>query len=144
MTTLPLVAGANPNRPLRVLIADDYGDAADSLAVLLEMAGCVVRVVYDGAEVVPTAAEFEPDACVLDLWMPSQDGWDAARTLRVTRGADELLLVAVTGLEDRPAVECSLEAGFDFHWVKPVPADKLFKLLAEFAGRPRELAAIAG
>ena len=121
-----------------------YGDAADSLTMLLEMAGGVVSVVYDGSSVISAAEEFEPDVCLLDLWMPGQDGWETARNLRMTRGADELLLVAVTGLQDREAVKCALDAGYDHFLVKPTPSDRLFTLLAEFAVRSRELMGVAG
>ena len=144
MTPLPLIVHAAQPRPLRVLVADDYTDAADSLATLMEMAGCEVRVAYDGEVAERVAAEFEPDVCLVDLRMPGQDGWDVARQLRASRGPDEILLVAVSGLHDREAVECSREAGFDCHLIKPVGFDKLHARLAEFAGRERELATVAG
>jgi hypothetical protein len=67
-----------------------------------------------------------------------------ARQLRAARGSDGLLLVAVSGLQRVAAVDCPLEPTFDFHLVKPVHAVRLYTLLAEFAGRSRELVGVAG
>jgi two-component system, OmpR family, response regulator len=119
-------------RPLRVLVADDNCDAADSLAELLELAGCRVRACYDGGAVLPLAEEFRPDVCVLDVRMPVLSGWAVARRLREWAGGRPLLLVALTGLSGRRAEEESLDAGFDHHIVKPSSPDELFRDFAEF------------
>jgi DNA-binding response OmpR family regulator len=51
---------------LRVLIADSYRDAADSLALLLRTWGCDVRVAYASPEAQTIAAAFHPDVVLLD------------------------------------------------------------------------------
>jgi CheY-like chemotaxis protein len=131
--TTPAPAFVHPSsRPLRVLVADDNRDGADSLAELLKLAGCEVRTCYDGEAVQPLAEQFRPDACVLDLWMPKVDGWEAARRLRAWAGERPLLLIALTGVAGRPAEEQSLYAGFDHHIVKPSDPDDLFRNFAAF------------
>ncbi len=122
-------------RPLRVLLADDNRDCADSLAELLELAGCDVRVCYGGPDVLPLAERFRPDVCVLDLWMPTVNGWECAERLRTWAGDRLLLLVALTGVGGVKAEERSLYAGFDHHLVKPSDADELFRDFAVFVVR---------
>jgi two-component system, OmpR family, response regulator len=116
-------------------VADDNRDAADSLAVLLELVGCHARACYDGGAVLPLAEEFEPDACVLDLWMPVADGWAVARLLREWAAGRLLLLVALTGVTGRRAEEQSFDAGFDHHILKPSDPDELFRRFTEFVAR---------
>lgn len=121
-----------PNRQLRVLIADDNRDAADSLGELLRLAGHAVAVCYDGDAAAPLAETFHPDVCVLDLWMPVT-GWEAARRLRLWAGDRPLLLLALTGL---PRVEgLSEKAGFDGHYLKSSDPKELLAVLAGHAAR---------
>src|SRR5262245_36661864 len=51
---------------LRVLVVDDQPDVADSLAAVLELLGCEVRVSYTGAAALVVAGEFDPQICLLD------------------------------------------------------------------------------
>ena len=130
--TAPAVRFIHPsNRALRVLVADDNRDAADSLAELLSLAGCEAEVCYDGAAVLALAERFCPDVCVLDLWMPGVDGWEAARRLR-RWATGRLLLIALTGVSGREAEEISLHAGFDHHILKPGDPQEIFRNFAEF------------
>ena len=131
--TAPAVQFIHPsNRALRVLVADDNRDAADSLAELLHIAGCEVAVCYDGGSVLALAEQFHPDVCILDLWMPGADGWEAAQRLREWAGGQLLLLIALTGVSGREAEQNSQYAGFDCHILKPCDPQELFRNLAEF------------
>jgi len=113
---------------LRVLVADDNHDAAQTLAVLLEMMGHEVRVAVDGQEAVEAAASFAPDVVLLDIGMPRMDGYTAARRIHETR--PQAMLIAVTGWGRREDMREAAAAGFDHHLVKPVQPDQLVKLLA--------------
>ena len=68
------------SRPRRVAIADDHQDAADTMAILLRLAGYDAQVAYGGAEVVQIARTFKPE--VLDINIPRFDGYDVASALR--------------------------------------------------------------
>jgi CheY-like chemotaxis protein len=69
-------------RRIRVLVADDNQDAANTLAMLLELSGYEVQVAYDGEAAVQLAVRWPPDAAILDITMPGRDGYEVARTLR--------------------------------------------------------------
>jgi PAS domain S-box-containing protein len=117
--------GGETNRPRRrVLVADDNRDAADSLAMMLRLAGHEVHATHDGREAVEAAEWFRPDVAFLDIGMPRLNGLDAARLIREEPWGREVVLVAVTGWGQEEDKRRAAEAGFDGHLTKPVaPAD---------------------
>lgn len=114
----------------RVLIADDNGDAADSLAMFLELAGHEVRIANGGEAAQVIARSFRPDVAVLDIGMPDVSGYEVARSLRRESGGRAIALIAVTGWGQENDRRRALEAGFDHHLIKPVDPDRLAQLLA--------------
>jgi two-component system CheB/CheR fusion protein len=127
----PAAGDPAPTAPRRILVVDDNRDTAESLALLLELAGPETHTPIDGAEAVEAAAAFRPDIILLDIGLPKLNGYEAARQIRKQQGGKSLALVALTGwgqAEDRRRSE---EAGFDAHLVKPVDLGVLKNLLAE-------------
>jgi two-component system CheB/CheR fusion protein len=116
-------------RKLRVLIADDSSDAADSLALLVQTWGHDVRAVYDGRTVLETAQAYLPDVALLDLGLPGVDGYQLALQFRRTPALHNVVLFAVTGYDWKNAQIRSKEYGFDQHLLKPVDPERLHSLL---------------
>ncbi|MEJ7747021.1 MAG: response regulator [Luteimonas sp.] len=103
----------------RALVVDDNRDAADTLAMMLDLLGLETLRLYDPLQVESEFASFVPDIAFMDVGMPGLSGYDLARTLRTTGHGRAAILVAVTGWgqpEDRRRTK---EAGFDHHLVKP-------------------------
>ena len=126
----PGASAGGAAEPLRVLVADDNADSAESLALLLQMMGHEVRTELDGARAVETAQAFQPQVVLLDLGMPQLNGYEAARRIRALPGGDQVVLIAQTGWSQPEDRQRSRDAGFDHHVVKPIPAGALEKLLA--------------
>ncbi|MGH8170597.1 MAG: ATP-binding protein [Steroidobacteraceae bacterium] len=118
-----------PPGSLRVLIADDNHDAADSMAMLISMDGYKVQAVYGGQAAVTAAETFRPDVALLDIGMPELDGYAAAREIRRQRDGVETYLIALTGWGQQEDKRQALEAGFDMHLTKPVDPQQLRNLL---------------
>jgi PAS domain S-box-containing protein len=119
----------------RVLIADDNRDAADSLAMLLRLRGHEVHTVHDGHAALAAAAEFAPDAAVIDLGMPGLGGIDVAERIRGEPWGDGILLVALTGWGQQDDRRRTADAGFDHHLVKPADPAELDQLLQSSPAR---------
>ena len=126
---MPQPVPVSPERR-RVLIADDNRDAAESLSLLLELAGHEVRVVHLGRAALSLAQTFRPDIALLDIGMPDLSGYEVARALRQESWATALQLVAITGWGQDDDRRCALEAGFDHHLTKPIDPGQLESLIA--------------
>jgi PAS domain S-box-containing protein len=117
-------ASAAPDRPetsgLRVLVADDLHDSADTLAALLASLGHVVHVAYDGEQALRLAEALRPEVVVLDLGMPALNGFDVCRRIRAEPWGRVMRVIAQTGWGQDEDRQRTRAAGFDHHVVKPV------------------------
>jgi len=115
----------------RVLIADDNVDAAESLAILLRLAGHDVLVAHDGLGALRLATHERPDVVVLDIGMPGMNGYEVARCLRREAWGSGLRLIAVTGWGQDEDRRRALAAGFDSHLTKPFEPEHLESLVVQ-------------
>jgi PAS domain S-box-containing protein len=124
--------------PVRVLAVDDNKDAADSLAVLLELYGHEVRAVYTGKEALAVAPAFRPQAVLLDLGLPDVNGVEIARRIRSDQALTRVPLIAMTGHSVRGSVESQVEELFERQLIKPVDPQDLLRVLGELVSRTPE------
>lgn len=113
----------------RILIADDNQDAAESMALLLELGRHTVRTAHLGRAALSLAQTFRPDTVLLDIGMPDLSGYEVAQRLRQEPWAIGAHLIALTGLGQEADRQRALAAGFDHHLVKPVDTDQLVALI---------------
>lgn len=114
---------------LRVLVADDNLDAAESLATLLQQMGHETRVAGEGRDAVAIAEQFRPQLVFMDLSMPHLDGLEATRQIRARPWGRNIVICALTGFSQDQDRQRSLEAGMDLHLVKPVDPEALTAVL---------------
>ncbi|WP_426077398.1 ATP-binding protein [Janthinobacterium sp. PSPC3-1] len=121
----------------KVLVIDDNADAADTLAMALEILGYEVGTVYDGPSGITLAAAFAPDVVLLDIGLPQMNGYEVARHLRGQPCGRDAILVAVTGWGQDKDRQLASDAGFDLHLTKPVDFVELDAVLQKMlAARP--------
>ncbi|MGI8329805.1 response regulator transcription factor [Actinomadura scrupuli] len=113
--------------PVRVLVVDDEPDLLDVVSRMLRSEGWAVVTAATGGEALARAREFRPDAVVLDIMLPDQDG------LRVLEGLRALLAdICVLFLTARDAVEdrvAGLTAGGDDYVTKPFSLEEVLARL---------------
>lgn len=117
--------------PRRVLIADDSADTAETLGVLLRMAGHTVHTVRDGLAAVQGIGEHAPDVVLLDIGMPGLSGYEAAERIRALPQGGRILLIALTGWGQDADRERAAQAGFDYHLTKPADPQLLERMLGD-------------
>lgn len=111
-------AGTDNGAPARVMIIDDNHDAADSLALLLQLEEHATLTAYSGADALTHAAAFDPQFVLLDIGLPEMDGYEVARRLQTI--VPNAHLIAVTGYGLAGDKQRSADSGFAAHLVKPV------------------------
>jgi PAS domain S-box-containing protein len=115
----------------RVLVVDDSTDAADSLAMLLELEGHEVSTAYTAAAALEKAERLQPEIAFIDIGLPQMDGYEVARRLRANERCRAIRLVALTGYGQPDDRDQARRAGFDHHLVKPADLQSVDAILAE-------------
>jgi two-component system copper resistance phosphate regulon response regulator CusR len=115
---------------MHLLLVEDERRLAAAVRRVLEEEGHVVDVVDDGADGLAQARAEVYDLIVLDVMLPTMNGFDVARRLRATKdGTPILMLTARDSVQDRVQ---GLDAGADDYLVKPFA-------IAELLARVRAL-----
>ena len=110
---------------LRVLVVDDYDEAAELLGRLVEKIGHTVARARDGEEALRVGVEFQPDVVIMDITMPGMDGYETAAAMRKTPWGGIAHLAALTGWSGPEDIQRAKDAGFDSHLEKPTGAAEL-------------------
>ena len=113
----------------RVLIVDDNVDLTQSLARLLRLLGHDVETAYDGPAGIEAARGFRPQFILLDIGLPSLDGYQVVGQLRHDEATKQATIIAITGYGQEEDRQRALSAGFDHHLAKPVDHNTLISLL---------------
>lgn len=113
----------------RVLVVDDDSTVADTLAMLLETFGVVVRTAYSGFEALRLISELKPHLAFIDIGMPGMDGYETARCIRRLADGRNVVLAALSGWGRSEDRKRAAEAGFDRHYVKPIGVADIEEIL---------------
>ena len=122
----PSVAGAaiDPDKEVRVLIAEDNAYMREHLRGMLEADGMtVVGEAADGLEAVAMFEELRPDAVVMDLVMPNLDGIGAIT--KIIGIDDDARIVVCSGLGSDAEVANAIAAGALDFLVKPFQVERV-------------------
>ncbi|AMV23341.1 Autoinducer 2 sensor kinase/phosphatase LuxQ [Gemmata sp. SH-PL17] len=134
-TTTHVAGTGTAGCPLDILVVDDNRDAAESMAMLLEIPGHRVRTAHDGPEALKLLATFRPQLILLDLGLPGMSGYEVARRVRESAELQGITLAALTGWGQDEDRRRTREAGFDHHLTKPAAPGELDRIVAGVQAR---------
>jgi signal transduction histidine kinase/DNA-binding response OmpR family regulator len=118
-------------RAARVLVIEDNPDTAESMRLLLTLAGYPVEIAHSGGAGLEAARSFHPEIILCDLGLPGgMDGYAVARAIRHDPELASAHLIALTGYGQGEDRDRSRDAGFDRHFTKPVDFVELQQALA--------------
>lgn len=100
----------------KVLVVEDEPSLVDTLQYSLSRQGYDVAVSSDGAKALEVARREHPDLVILDVMLPTMDGFEVCRILRQEMSAPILMLTARTDEVDKVV---GLEVGADDYLTKP-------------------------
>jgi signal transduction histidine kinase len=125
----PPARGPAPASARHVVIVEDDPDSRETLQTLLALSGHRVETAEDGPRGLQQVLASRPQVVLIDLGLPTLDGYEVARQIRAALGQG-IFLVALTGFGQAEDRRRSEEAGFDAHLTKPVDLEELARLLA--------------
>lgn len=135
-------AALDGDQPL-VLVVEDDPKAAHLLSFYLGQGGYRAIVANDGDQATRLARELRPRAILLDIFLPTLDGWEVLRTLKRDDAVRDVPVVIVSVVDD---ARTGYALGAVDYFVKPIERDALLKCLARLTlttrTRERELRAL--
>lgn len=120
------------NDGFRILIVDDNRAAADALTKLLALRGNVTEAVYASEDAIKRAPTFCPEVVLLDIGLPTMDGYEVAKQLRSDPNFSAIL-IALTGYGQESDIRKATKAGFDHHLTKPAGLAEIEEILGSIA-----------
>ncbi len=115
----------NPRQPAmehqpRILIVDDEIDVLEFIAYNLQREGYRTLTAKDGLEAIRIARAEKPDLIILDVMMPSLDGFATAEHLRNLKELKNTLIVFLTARNDEESELKGFHVGADDYITKPI------------------------
>lgn len=108
---------------MRILVIEDESQLARHIVRALDRHGHTASAQHDGAEGLATALREAPDLIVLDLNLPSLDGFSVLAKLREAQASSRVIVLTARGeVENRVR---GLKAGADDYLAKPFSMDEL-------------------
>lgn len=91
----------------KVLVVDDEPAILSAMSEVLRLEGFDVETAVDGLEAIEAAEKFHPDAMVVDVMMPRENGYRVSRAVKSAANGDapKVLLVTARRLDDDPERE---------------------------------------
>ena len=121
----------------RILLVEDNEMNRDMLSRRLARRGHEVLLATDGVQAVEIALAELPDVVIMDMNLPLQDGWSAARAIRADPRGAGMGIVALTAHAMADDRQRALAAGCDDYQTKPLDFAQLLASIEALAGRPR-------
>ncbi len=121
-----------------ILVVEDNKDNLRLILDLLESMSYPTLVATDGEQAVKLAGEANPALILLDLSLPTMDGWTAARLIKEQHAPKTIPIIALTAHAMFGDKEKALAAGCDDYVSKPINFRELAGKLKQYLATPPE------
>ena len=105
--------------PKKILVVDDKANNVLSLEFLMKQAGYDVRTASDGEEALATIEADPPDLILLDVNMPTKNGFEVCETVRARNEWSHIRIIMLTAHGRDIEREKGLALGADDYLTKP-------------------------
>jgi len=109
---------------VEVLLVEDSKTQAAQIKETLESVGLTVRLAYDGPEGLREAVENTPSLIILDVKLPTMDGFQVCRRLKRNPQTENIPVIMLTEKADPKATMSGLRAGADDYIPKDIFASE--------------------
>lgn len=116
----------------RILIVEDTEDNRQILRDLLSHAGFDLIEASDGAEGIEMATRYHPDLILMDIQLPSVDGYEATRQIKADPALKAIPVIAVTSYALSDDMTKAMAVGCNGYVAKPFSPRALLAKIHEF------------
>ncbi len=111
----------------KVLVAEDQADIRGLIAFSLRFAGYTVIEAVNGEEAVAKASAELPDLILLDVRMPTMNGYEACSLLKAHGSTQGIPIIFLSARGQETEVKRGLELGATEYIIKPFAPDELYR-----------------
>lgn len=116
----------------KILYIEDNADNRMLVRRIMMVEDCEVFEAATGAEGIALAIRVRPDLILMDMNLPSVDGYDLTRRVRQIPELQDIPIIAMTANVMHGDREKTLEAGCDGYIPKPIDVDDLPRQIQRF------------
>lgn len=120
----------------KILIVDDDQGTTKLLEFMLSKEGYDVASVNDGGDTLPTALAYHPNLILLDVMMPSKDGFEVCKDLRAKSQFAHTSIVFFTSVSDVDKKAAAFGSGANDYILKPIHPRELKLRIKALIGLP--------
>jgi two-component system, OmpR family, response regulator len=121
---------------MRILVVEDEHRIAQAIKQGLEQESYAVDICYDGEEGYNSALNEEYDVLLLDVMLPSMNGFDICRTLRAE--GRHMPILMLTAKDQNSDIVLGLNSGADDYLAKPFSFEVLLARIHALLRRPTQ------
>jgi len=119
----------------KILLIEDNEMNRDMLSRRLARNGHEVLIAVDGEEGVEMARSEHPELVLMDISLPTMDGWEATRQIKASPDTQNIPVIALTAHAMPGDREKCLKAGCDDYDTKPVDIKRLIGMINKFTDK---------
>jgi two-component system cell cycle response regulator DivK len=119
----------------KILLVEDNEMNRDMLSRRLEKKGYTVVIALNGEQALAMVRTEMPELILMDLSLPTIDGWEVTRRLKADDGTRAIPVIALTAHAMSGDRETALAAGADDYDTKPIELPRLLEKMEALLGR---------
>ena len=116
----------------KILYVEDNPDNVYMLTRRLKKKGFELIIAGDGQEGIDKAIEESPDLILMDLSLPTMDGWTATAEIKKIEGVKDIPIIALSAHAMPEHRDRAIKAGCSDYDTKPVDIKRLLSKMAQY------------
>ena len=120
----------------KILYVEDNPDNVYMLTRRLKKKGFELIIAGDGQEGIDKAIEESPDLILMDLSLPTMDGWTATAEIKKIEGVKDIPIIALSAHAMPEHRDRAIKAGCSDYDTKPVDIKRLLSKMGQYIKLP--------
>ena len=120
----------------KILYVEDNPDNVYMLTRRLKKKGFELIIAEDGQEGIDKAIEEKPDLILMDLSLPTMDGWTATAEIKKIEEVKDIPIIALSAHAMPEHRDRAIKAGCSDYDTKPVDIKRLLSKMAQYIELP--------